>query len=67
MEQVDKLGRQKYEQLYLSQGRTYGVRGLRLTVTVDASPDTGLSKQTIEETKAALRELGLKDDIKLGD
>jgi len=42
-------------------------RGLRLTVTVHASPETGVSQQTIEETKAALRELGLKDDIKLGE
>lgn len=42
-------------------------KGLRLTVTVHASPETGISQQTIEETKAALRELGLKDDIKPGE
>jgi len=37
-------------------------KNLRLTVTVEVSPDGGVSKQAIEETKTALRELGLKDD-----
>ena len=40
-------------------------RGLKLTVTVEASPEGGVSKQKIEETKSALRELGLKEDITL--
>jgi hypothetical protein len=38
-------------------------RGLKLKLTVEVSPDGGLSKQKIEETKAALRGLGLSDDI----
>ena len=38
-------------------------RGLKLKLTVEVSPEGGLSKQKIEETKSALRELGLSDDI----
>jgi len=38
-------------------------KSLRLTVTVDLSPEGGVSKQSMEETKTALRELGLKDDL----
>src|SRR5438132_4383755 len=39
-------------------------RGLKLTVKVEASPEGGVSKQKLDETKSALRELGLNDDIK---
>jgi hypothetical protein len=35
--------------------------GLKLTLRVEVVPSQGLSSQTIEETKLALRELGLKD------
>jgi hypothetical protein len=38
-------------------------KGLRLTVRVDVSPEGGVSTQTVQETKAALRELGLTDDM----
>ena len=38
-------------------------KGLKLTVTVEASPEGGVSRQKIEETKVALRELGLRDDV----
>lgn len=38
-------------------------KSLRLTVAVDVAPEGGVSKQSIEETKTALRELGLKDDL----
>jgi hypothetical protein len=38
-------------------------KGLKLTVTVEAMPEGGVSSQKIEETKVALRELGLKDDV----
>jgi hypothetical protein len=37
--------------------------GLKLTVVVDVSPSDGLSKQSLEETQNALRELGLDDRI----
>jgi hypothetical protein len=38
-------------------------RGLRLTVKVEAAPEGGVSKQKLDETKSALRELGLSDDV----
>jgi hypothetical protein len=38
-------------------------KSLRLTVAVDVAPEGGVSKQSVEETKTALRELGLKDDL----
>jgi hypothetical protein len=38
-------------------------RGLKLKLTVEVSPEGGLSKQKLEETKSALRELGLSDNI----
>jgi hypothetical protein len=38
-------------------------KSLRLTVAVEVAPESGVSKQAIEETKTALRELGLKDDL----
>ena len=41
-------------------------KGLKLTVTVEASPEGGVSSQKIEETKVALRELGMDDNVKVG-
>ena len=38
-------------------------KGLKLTVTVEVSPEGGISKQKLDETKSALRELGLNDDV----
>jgi hypothetical protein len=38
--------------------------GLKLTVTVDVAPSEGTTSAKIEETKVALRELGLSEDIK---
>lgn len=40
-------------------------KGLRLTLSLDVSPEGGISTQKIEETKAALRELGLSDNIEI--
>ena len=40
-------------------------KGLKLTVSVEASPEDGVSSQKVEETKVALRELGLKDDVRV--
>lgn len=37
--------------------------GLKLTVTVEVSPEGGVSKQKLDEAKSALRELGLNDDV----
>ena len=38
-------------------------KGLKLTVSVEVSPEGGVTKQQAEETKTALRELGLNDDV----
>jgi hypothetical protein len=38
-------------------------QGLKLTLSVEVSPDGGIPDQKIEETRVALRELGLDDDI----
>ena len=38
-------------------------RGLKLTLKVEVAPEEGISKQKLGETKSALRELGLNDDI----
>lgn len=37
--------------------------GLKLTIVVEVSPSDGLSKQSLEETQNALRELGLDDQV----
>jgi hypothetical protein len=39
--------------------------GLRLSVRLEVDQQEGISTQKIEETKVALRELGLKDDLNL--
>lgn len=38
-------------------------RGLKLTLKVEVAPEGGVSKQKLNETKSALRELGLSDNI----
>ena len=40
-------------------------KGLKLTLSVEVSPEGGVSTQKVEETKVALRELGLKDDVQV--
>ena len=37
--------------------------GLRLTLRVEVAPTEGISRQKVEETKSALRELGLRDSL----
>jgi hypothetical protein len=39
--------------------------GLRLSVRLEVDQQEGISTQKIEETKVALRELGLRDDLDL--
>ena len=38
---------------------------IKLNVTIEATPVDGVTDQHVEDTKAALRELGLDDDIKV--
>ena len=37
--------------------------GLKLTLRVEVTPAEGISRQKVDETKVALRELGLKDSL----
>ena len=56
---------QKWVNFYtkvLSKFATSG--GLSLTVTASVAPSDGVSRSRMDETKAALRELGLSDDLK---
>jgi hypothetical protein len=39
-------------------------RGLKLTVKVEAAPESGVSQEKPDETKSALRELSLNDDVR---
>jgi hypothetical protein len=39
-------------------------KGLKITLQLEVTPENGISPQKIEETKMALRELGLSDDVK---
>ena len=41
--------------------------GLKLTVTVDVNPPAGVTKQTLEEVKVALRELGVEEKLQTVD
>ncbi len=37
--------------------------GLKLSVKIEVAPDGGVSQQKLEETRVALRELGLNDAL----
>lgn len=37
----------------------------KLTVSLEAAPTGGITENQVEETKTALRELGLNDDVKI--
>ena len=37
--------------------------GLKLKVEIEVKPDDGISQQKVEQTKVALRELGLNEDV----
>ncbi len=47
--------------------RFAAAKGLKLTLTVDVHPEDGVSKAKLEETKIALRELGMSEDVDVGD
>jgi len=40
-------------------------KGLKLRVSIEVRPDEGLSSHKVEDTKLALRELGLPDDVEV--
>jgi hypothetical protein len=39
--------------------------GLKLTLRVEVAPADGVSRQKVDETKVALRELGLTDSLEI--
>jgi len=41
--------------------------GMKLTVTVDVTPTDGVSKAKVDETRVALRELGLSEAVRTTD
>jgi len=43
--------------------RFAAAKGLKLTLTVEVQPDDGVSRAKIEETKIALRELAMPEDV----
>ena len=56
---------QKWSQLYMKVLTKLVADGeVRLTVDIEAILKGGATDQRVEETKAALRELGLSDDVK---
>ena len=57
---------QKWMHFYTKVLAKYATSGkLKLTVTIEVRPDKGLGPRSLEETKAALRELGLDNDVRL--
>lgn len=62
---IGEVPAQKWMNFYTKVlSRFAGGRGLKLTVKVEVTPDGGVSSQQIEETKVALRELGLEGEVK---
>jgi hypothetical protein len=47
--------------------RFAAAKGLKLTLTVDVNPEDGVPKAKIEAMKVALRELGMSEDIDVGE
>ena len=41
--------------------------GMKLTITIDVAPTGGVPKSKIDETRVALRELGLSEIIQTAD
>ena len=51
------------ELLHEGSGQVRGFRRAPLRLNVEVHPEGGLSQQKIDETKAAIRELGLDDRV----
>lgn len=61
---VGEVAPQKWMNFYTKVlARFATAQGLKLTLTVDVKPEDGVSKAKIEETKVALRDLGVAEDI----
>ena len=61
---TDEIPPQKWMNLYKKVlSKFAAARGLKLTLEVEVTPEGGVSRQKLEETKAALRELSLNADV----
>ena len=55
---------QKYMTVYTKVLSSFAVdKGLKIKLNVEVTPEDGIAKYKIEEVKAALRDLGLNDDV----
>ena len=64
---VGEISPQKWMNFYTKVLARFALaQGLKLTLTVEVQPKDGVSKATIEETKVALRELGMTEDVEEG-
>lgn len=62
---VGEVAPQKWTNLYMKVlSKLVSAGDVKLRVEIEASPKDGVTDQQIEETKAALRGLGLDDDVK---
>jgi hypothetical protein len=58
---------QKWSQFYSKVFSRFSQKGLKLRVVVEVAPTGGVSEQEVQETKTALKELGLADDLRKRD
>jgi hypothetical protein len=55
---------QKWSQIYSKVFSRFSQKGLRLHLVVDVVPTGGVSEQEVQETRTALKELGVSDEVK---
>lgn len=58
---------QKWSQFYSKVFSRFSTKGLKLRVVVEVVPTGGVSEQELQETRTALKELGLVDELKARD
>jgi len=54
---------QKWSQFYSKVFSRFSTKGLKLRVVVEVAPTGGVSDQEVQETRSALKELGLSDSL----
>ena len=65
---IGDIAPQKWMNFYTKVlARFAAAKGLKLSLTVDVEPEGGVSKAKITELKVALRELGMSEDVHIGD
>jgi hypothetical protein len=58
---------QKWTQFYNKVVSRFSTKGLKVRVVVEVAPPNGVSEHDLEETRTALKELGLADTLQIGD